>query len=454
MSQLHSVPCILPTFIIIFTHNISLFRVANSVIFQAIIPGYTSPVPTGRDSHDLRGAMSKPKLWTKDFILLTLVNIFIALNLYLLIVSISQYAMEKFHSSPSQAGLATGIFMLGILFARLFTGKWIERIGRARTFKTGLVLSLITSSLYFAVGSIGSLLVVRFLHGAALGIASTGVSTIAADTIPKQRKGEGLAYYMLGVTLATAIGPFLAMFFSRHGSFTMIFAACCTSAALSLVIALFVSIPEISLTAEQLEGTKGFNVRSFLEPKAFPIAIVCGIIYFCYSSVLSFLAAYAREVQLMDAAGLFFVVYAASVLLSRPYSGRLFDSKGENTVMYPAIAAFVIGMFVLAQAHHGYMLLVSAALIGVGSSAVQSLSQAISIRVTEPHRIGLATSTFFVSMDMTIGIGPFIFGLFVPLIGYRGIYVGGGMTALACMLLYYMLHGRKAVLPHPLEPLP
>jgi MFS family permease len=387
--------------------------------------------------------MNKPKLWTKDFILLTFVNTFIALNLYLLIVSISPYAMERFHSSPSQAGLATGIFMIGILFARLFTGKWIERIGRAKTFKIGLILSLITSALYFALGSIGSLLVVRFLHGAALGIASTGASTIAADAIPKQRKGEGLAYYMLGVTLATAIGPFLAMFLSRHGSFTMIFAACCASAVLNLVIARFISIPEISLTAEQLEGTKGFNVRSFLEPKAFPIAIVCGSIFFCYSSVLSFLATYAREIQLMDAAGLFFVVYAIAVLLSRPYSGRLFDSKGENTVMYPAIVAFVAGMFVLAQANHGYVLLISAALLGVGASAVQSLSQAISIRVTEPHRIGLATSTFYVSMDITIGIGPFIFGLFVPLIGYRGIYWGGGMAALACMLLYYIVHGKR-----------
>jgi predicted MFS family arabinose efflux permease len=391
------------------------------------------------------GVMNNPRLWTKDFALITLSNIFIALNLYLLIVSISPYAMAKFHSSPSQAGLATGIFMIGILIARLFTGKWIERIGRAKVLKTGLFLSLITSSLYFAVASIGNLLVVRLLHGAALGIASTGAATIAAYIIPRERRGEGLAYFMLGVTLATAIGPFIAMFLSRHGNFTMVFIACTISAALSLAIAFFVSVPEISLTTEQLDGTKGFTIRSFLEPKAIPVTIVCGVLYFCYSSVLSFLATYAKGIHLVDAASIFYVVYAAAVLASRPYAGRLFDSKGENTVMYPAIIIFVAGMFVLGQAHHGYTLLLSAALIGIGSSAVQSFSQAISIRVTAPHRIGLATSTFFVSMDFAIGIGPFIFGLFVPLIGYRGIYAGGGMVALACTLLYYLLHGSKVV---------
>jgi MFS family permease len=393
--------------------------------------------------------MKKTKLWTKDFTLISLDNIFIALNMYLLIVSISPYAMERFHSTPSQAGLATGVFMIGILVSRLFTGKWIERVGRAKTFRTGMTLCLVTSLLYFAVRGIGTLVVVRLLHGAALGIGSTGATVIAADIVPKERRGEGLAYYMLGITLATAIGPFLSVFMTRHGNFDAVFVFCSVSAALSLAIAFFISIPEISLSEEQLKATKGFGVASFLEPRAVPIAIVCGIVYFCYSSVLSFLTVYAKEAHLVDAASLFFVVYAAAVLLSRPYAGRLFDTRGENAVMYPAIIIFVIGMFALGRAHYGYTLLLSAALIGLGTAAVQSTSQAISVRVTPPHRIGLAISTFFVLLDVAIGIGPFVFGLFVPSIGYRGVYAGGGMLALGCVFLYYIVHGRKAVFEEP-----
>jgi MFS family permease len=393
--------------------------------------------------------MNRPRLWTKDFTLISLDNIFIALNMYLLIVSISPYAIERFHSSPSQAGLAAGIFMIGILVARLFTGKWIELIGRAKLFRTGMALCLVTSLLYFAVRGIGSLVVIRILHGASLGIGSTAATVIAADIVPRERRGEGLAYYMLGITLATAIGPFLSVFMTRHGNFDAVFAFCAVSAAVSLAIAFFISIPEISLSNEQLEATKGLRVTSFIEPKAVPIAAVCGIVYFCYSSVLSFLTVYAKEAGMMDAASIFFVVYSAAVLLSRPYAGRLFDSRGENTVMYPAIIIFVIAMFVLGQAHYGYTLLLSAALMGLGLAAVQSTSQAISIRVTPPHRIGLATSTFFVMLDVAIGVGPFVFGLFVPSIGFRGVYAGGAVVALACVLLYYVLHGRRAVLEEP-----
>lgn len=393
--------------------------------------------------------MKKTRLWTKDFTLLTLDNIFIALNMYLLIVSISPYAMGRFHSTPSQAGLAAGIFMIGILVSRLFTGKWIERVGRARTFRTGMALCLVASLLYFAVRGIGTLVVVRLLHGATLGIGSTGATVIATDIVPKERRGEGLAYYMLGITLATAIGPFLSVFMTRHGNFDAVFVFCSVSAALSFVIALLISVPEISLSEEQLKATKGITVTSFLEPGVIPISIVCAIVYFCYSSVLSFLAVHAKEALLVDAASIFFVVYAAAVLLSRPYAGRLFDSRGENVVMYPAIVTFVLGMFVLARAHHGYTLLLSAALIGLGLAAVQSTSQAISVMVTPPHRIGLATSTFFVLLDIAIGIGPFVFGLFVPSIGFRGVYAGGGALAFGCVFLYYMLHGRRPVSREP-----
>lgn len=152
--------------------------------------------------------VNKERLWTKDFLIISFEYFLAALNFYLLMVSISVYAMERFHSSPSQAGLASGIFVIGALVVRLFSGKWIERIGRARTLNTGLILGLVMSVLYFTARGIIFLLVVRFLHGAAFGIVGTAAYTIVSNIVPKERRGEGIAFFMLGFTLATAIGPF------------------------------------------------------------------------------------------------------------------------------------------------------------------------------------------------------------------------------------------------------
>jgi MFS family permease len=391
--------------------------------------------------------MNKPKLWTKDFVIITLSNFFVGLNFYLLMVVTSGFAMESFHSSPSEAGIAVGMFVIGALFARLLSGKWIERIGRKRMLYAGLTLSLAMTLLYSAANGIVFLVGVRLLHGMALGIATTAAATIVASIIPAQKTGEGIGYYMLGVTLGTAIGPFLGMFIlGQHGSFGTVFGVCAVVAVLNSASALFISVPEITLTKEQMEATKGFSFESFFETRAIPISIVCGAVYLSYSSVLSFLTAFSKEAHLTGAASLFFVVYAAAVVLSRPYAGRLFDSRGANSIMYPAIFIFAIGMIILSRAHHGYTLLIAAAFVGVGSGAVQSVSQAVTVKVTPPHRLGLANSTLFICMDLGLGIGPFTFGLFAPFTGYRGVYVGAATVAFVCTLLYYMLHGKRAAI--------
>lgn len=105
----------------------------------------------------------------------------------------------------------------------------------------------------------------------------------------------------------------------------------------------------------------------------------------------------------------------------------------------------MVGMFILSQAHHGYTLLLAGVFIGLGSGAVQSSCQAIAVKVAPPHRVGLANSTFFMFSDIGLGIGPVIFGLFTPFIGYRGVYASTAVVAFACVFLYYLMHGKKAV---------
>lgn len=208
--------------------------------------------------------------------------------------------------------------------------------------------------------------------------------------------------------------------------------------------ALFLSVPEITLTNKQLEEMKGFKWSNFFESKAIPISIVCAIIYFCYSSLISFLTPYAKEIHLMDAASFFFIVYAVVILVSRPITGRLFDSKGENIIMYPAFIIFMIGMIFLSQAHHGVALLVAGAFLGYGIGVVQSCGQAIAVKVTPQHRLGLANSTFYIFVDVGVGAGPFVLGLFIPFSGYRGVYMDMAIVTFACTFLYHLLHGRKA----------
>ena len=159
--------------------------------------------------------------------------------------------------------------------------------------------------------------------------------------------------------------------------------------------------------------------------------------------MLTFISLYTKQIHLEEAASFYFLVYAITVLLSRPFSGRLFDIRGANFVVYPCLFIFAMGMLLFSQANQGISLLLAGAIIGFGYGNFISCAQAISIKEVLPHRFGLATSTYFIFVDLGFGVGPYLLGSLVPFTGYRGLYLMMTIVILATIPLYYFLHGRK-----------
>lgn len=385
---------------------------------------------------------NKPKLWTRNFIAASGINFFLILIFYLLMVTIATFAVKEYGATTSEAGLVTGIFIIGTLIGRLVIGRYIDKIGRKRTLIIGLILFTATSLLYFVHLGTAFLIVTRLLHGMTLGLASTAAGTIVAQIIPMSRKGEGIGYFSMSATMATAIGPFIGLFMSQRTTFETIFAVCLALGVISFFISLLVQVPPLE-EAPKADDSKGFKLSNFLEPKAIPIAVITLAVGLCYSSVLSFINFYAIEIDLVDTASLFFVVYALAVLVSRPFTGRLMDIKGANYVMYPAFILFAAGLFLLSTAGNSVTLLLSGVLIGLGFGNMQSTTQAVAVKLTPSHRMGLATSTFFIFMDAGLGFGPYVLGFIIPLIGYSSTYFILAFAALGFAVLYYFLHGIK-----------
>lgn len=386
----------------------------------------------------------KSKLWTKDFIMVSTSNFLLFISFYILIVTIAVYSIEEFHASQSQAGLASSIFVLGAVFMRPIAGRMIERVGKKNLLLLGLILFLVMTLFYFLVNNLALLLVIRFFHGFALAISTTATGTIVADIIPAARRGEGMGYFATSQNLAMAIGPFLGIYISQNYEGNMIFIATTIFSVVALIATLFLRVPRSTFVPDNSEAGDGFRLSDFFEKSTIGIGILVAILGFVYSSILSFLNTYTAEINLVDAASFFFVMYAIFLLLSRPFTGQWFDRLGENAVIYPSLLLFGIGMFVLSQANAGIVLLFAGAIIGIGFGTFQSSAQTVAINEAPRHRIGLATSTFFVFFDIGVGIGPFLLGMILPLIGFRGLYVGMALLIFLSILVYYVVHGKKA----------
>ena len=147
----------------------------------------------------------------------------------------------------------------------------------------------------------------------------------------------------------------------------------------------------------------------------------------------------SQEIGLARAASVFFVVYALAMFVTRPFTGRAFDRVGPHPVMVPAFVSFALGMVVLAFAANDWMILGAAALLGFGVGTVQSCGLAMAVRVTSDARLSVANATFYMLLDVGVGVGPILLGIVAPLIGYANLYLCMAVVGALALALFLVV---------------
>lgn len=377
-------------------------------------------------------------LWTKDFCLASLVSFLVYIVFYSIFVVIVIHCVQDLGATSSQAGIAAGIFLVAALIARIFAGHYVERVGKLRMMLWGVFMYALTMAFYLLAQGIYLFFVIRFLQGLAFGFSATAISTLVANLVPPSRRSEGMGYYLLSITLASAVGPFIGIFIYQLMDFTALVYLSVGLAIASWLMSFAVRFQEMPVsTVDRVQGWRGF-----VEVRALPVAFITLLIYFCYSSVLSFFSAYAAEVQLMEPGKYFFVIYSLAIIASRPIVGKLADRRGINVVMYPSFGSFAIGLVLLSYARTGVMLLVSAVLLGFGFGTFAAMSQVLAIQKVERERFGVALSTVLSIGEMGTGFGPFVIGGLLLFIDFPALYQFMAVISLISMGLY-LLGSRK-----------
>lgn len=384
------------------------------------------------------------KILSRRFTLLWLIQFLASVQFYLLTTIAAVYAMEQFGAGETAAGLTISAFTIGAIIARLLTGKYMEIIGRRRVLVAGSVLLTLISIAYVPDTGMIGLLIVRLINGASFGIVTTIAPAAVQAVIPSRRRGEATGYFGMATTLATALGPAIGVAMSQSVGYDAIFWMLAVLCAISLVIALVLEVPEVALSEERRAAARTWSLSSMIETRSLPISAVMIFMGAAYSTVLAFLNAYAIQLDLVAAAGFFFIVYAATIVVTRPFLGRLQDRRGDNAVLIPALILFAIAMVLLALTASGWMLLLVGVLMGCSFGAILTAAQTAAVRSAPLSRVGLTTSTFFLCMDIGATIGPIALGALAPALGYRGMYFAAALVIVVCLGYYLLVHGRSA----------
>ncbi len=383
---------------------------------------------------------SREAIWTKPFISLFFTNMAVFTVFYGLISTLPLYAKDILTRTDEEAGLLISIFLLAAIVGRPFTGKILDLVGKRKMLIVSLLFYLLCTVLYLFIHSFFGLLAIRFVQGLWFSIATTASGALAADHIPVKRRGAGLGYFAMSTNVAVVIGPMIGLFIIQSFSYEILFIS--LSSLMFLGAAVSLSIPTDPLLESKAIKRK-LSIDDLFEKRALPIALLACLFSFSYASVLSYLSIYAQQKQLLTFASTFFLVFAATMIITRPFTGKIFDEKGPAFIILPAFCAYILGLILLAFMDSFLLFITAGIFFGLGYGGVVPSMQTLAIQTAIRERSGYATATFFTFFDLGIAVGSYILGFIAVLFSYKTMYLTSAGVVVLVILLYLKMEQTK-----------
>lgn len=378
----------------------------------------------------------RERLWNRNYLKVWSANFLLFFSFMLLTPLFPLYLSETFDATKQQIGIVLSGYTLTTVLIRPFSGYFVDTFPR----KTVLLLSYGAFALFFGgyllAGTLVLFTIVRTLHGLPFGAATVANSTVAIDVLPSSRRTEGIGYYGLSNNIATAIAPSVALFiYGLWANFDFLF-------WLSLLVASCGVALNSTLRLKPrvcLKDRPKLSLDRFLLLRGWSEGLTIVAFAFSYGVLSTYIAIYGKEeLGVTEGTGLFFMLLAIGLILSRLTGGR---SLAKGKVVRNAslgICVSAVGYLVFAALHNLWGYYGAALIIGLGNGHMFPAFQNMFIDLASNEQRGTANSTLLVSWDVGIGIGILFGGIISEHMGFHAAFWAGWLVNVAGAAFYYL----------------
>lgn len=375
----------------------------------------------------------KPKLWTPEFLKVSIANFLMACSFNLLMPSIPLYITEQLGVPQTKTGIVLASYAIAILLIRPFSGYIVDTNSRKKIMFLSFVCYVLIFFGYFWATTVLIFVIVRFLHGITWGLGTVSSSTLAIDLSPTERRAEAIGYYGTFTNVAMAVAPFIAIHIYNTYSFQTLLMCAIVMGMLGIVATSLINAPE----RPKVETQKISFDRFFLLP-AWPIFLNQLLPCFAWGTIGPFVAQYGKEIAIPNA-GIFFLFWAGGIILSRIFAGRMVDRGHIHLVNMSAMAIAGLAFLSFALIHNIIAFCLSGLFIGIGFGMMFPALQTLYINMAENDQRGTANSTYLVGFDLGLALGMLVGGYVSGIYSFEKLFLTSAFLCMLSVIVYFMV---------------
>lgn len=386
--------------------------------------------------------MAKEKsIYTKDVILVMAASFFFMFSTMFVNPLINGYA-KSLGASSAFAGVIVGIMSIASMFLRPIAGNLTDKLSKYCLSLIGGILIMIGVIGYVIAPASNWLLIFRLINGAGFVLCTVCMSTWLAFLVPRAHVGQAMGFYGLMNALAMAVAPALAINVYQKTGYRLALIASAIAAFMMVIIIQFVgnrANPKKGTAKKKSGSSHQFKI---IQKNVLPIAMLTTLFAFPYFSTQADLVTYAQERHLNVNVGSFFLIYAVVLLVIRIFLKNFFDTVKFGIWFWVSIGATLIYLLLLSTMKNNLMMALAAAFMAVGYGVIYSILQSTALLLAPISEQGLASSTFYLGLDIGMAFGPIIMGLISDLLPIKFFYPIQLLLLPLMLIVYWRYHTR------------
>ena len=424
----------------------------------------------------------KERLLTKDYVFVMCSSVGISFMNFFFAPTLALYIIDIHGGTAAQVGILSLVYSLSALILRPISGVLSDKFGRVKLLIVGAATCTVMTVLFGLAGAIATLMFIRAIQGIGFALHSTCAGAVAGDVLPKSRLAEGIGIFGLGATVAQAFGPMIALAIVRSrdaygnsvvgtlADFRMLFFIMAAMCLLSTIANCCITYErkrkkqaaqaDIDVWAEeQMSESMSLPMDAPAEaaeseeplPKTilgfeyavFAPVIVLVFTFIATSGIALFLVPFAEIKGFGNVAGVYFLISALGVFISRMIFGRIADKRGNDIIIIPSLALLAIGLLVLPLIRSETEFLLLAFLSGLAQGAAMPTFNSLIFKRCSAARRGTASGAYFMPIDIGFMVGPLMFGIISDVFDPRYIFWGSGISVTLALALYILISSDK-----------